>query len=124
MDNDIRQVSFLMRDGRYAAALELQKEMVKKYPRNPMAWELYAMVHRIVGDHDGADKSLEYALKLSPDSAKLHYDKGYNYIQMLKFPAAKAFRHSITIPGTRAEAHYSLAVCLERQGNFVAHQIL
>lgn len=85
------------------------REASNLVPLDPTIHNALARIYSKLGQRDEALSMFEYAVKLSPDSAKLHYDAGVEALnQRLYSKSAEHLRSSLALDDSSADAHKAL----------------
>lgn len=108
----------LYQQGHNAEAIRALKEVVKKHPKDPLAWHYLGLSLGLKEDWKGARKAFEQAVALRPGFAAsranlantLLFTKGVN-------DAEKEAKQALSLEPTNAEAHYILGSIRLLQGS-------
>ena len=79
----------LLEEERYAAGIDLLREVVEAAPHATAAWINLAIAQRAIGDLEGAEASLAKALALSPRHPAAHNELGIVYRRTGRFDQAR-----------------------------------
>jgi len=80
LDPDLAEAHVRRRQGRFEEALELQRQVVELDPRNAVElWQL-GITQRFLRDYEGANRSLDRAIELSPTYWNPYFWKAQNIV--------------------------------------------
>ncbi|WP_051327916.1 tetratricopeptide repeat protein [Desulfatirhabdium butyrativorans] len=105
--------------GRYESAASGLDDYMRRFPEDPDAWNLKALLHRANLQYEAAAQCLEHALRLNPKNATYWNNLGAMYKDLGQTEKAiGAFEKTIAIDPQYADAYYNLGYAYQGQGQY------
>ena len=107
----------LYQQGHNAEAIKALKEVVKKHPKDALAWHYLGLSLVLNDDWKGARKAFERTVALRPDLAACRANLANALLFTNASEAEKQARQALSLEPTNAEAHYVLGTIRLLQGS-------
>ncbi len=108
----------LLKAGDPAAASQVLQQGLARHDRDPELWFLDGVAAFYQGQYQGALESLDAAIRLKPDFAQAHFNRGLALRESKQLAdAVSAFQQAIVHDPAYAEAWYGLAVTSRDHGD-------
>lgn len=103
--------------GEFKIAEGLALAMTRRFPNYPFGWTAYGAILRQIGSLNSSLRAVEEAVRLSPNNAQAHNNRGNALRDMGRLTEAEAsFREAIKLKPDYAEAHSNLGNALQDMG--------
>lgn len=113
----LREASILLKDGKLEEAIQLYQEALLEFPRVGRIYSSLGYAYQLAGNSRAALLAYEDALRFGDASPELYNNLGVTYESIGQSRLAeKAYRKAIDMTGF-PDAHYNLAVLLEKRGD-------
>ena len=116
---EIKTVSTLFYEGRYAEVEPLARSLTARFPLQGDGWKILGATLKQLGRTTEAVSALQQAAALLPGDAGLHNNLGNILNQLGRYGEAEAcFRRALLIKPDFAEAHYNLGIAVKALGQY------
>ena len=116
---EIKTVSALFYEGRYAEVEPLARSLTARFPLQGDGWKILGATLKQLGRTTEAMSALQRATALLPGDAGLHNNLGNILNQLGQYGEAEAcFRRALLIKPDFAEAHYNLGIAVKALGQY------
>lgn len=113
----IEKLATLFQQGRFPETIMVAIDLLEKHPNTPLIWNILGLSQINSGQLEDAATSFSTAIRLSPNSADLHFNLGNTLKKQAKYPeATSCFLQALKIKSDYPEALNNLGNCLEEQG--------
>jgi predicted O-linked N-acetylglucosamine transferase (SPINDLY family) len=112
----LRHALRMHREGQYAEAERVYREILRAEPDHPDAPQLLGLLEHRAGRHEAAVDLIARAIALAPAAAALHVNLGEAFRCLGRIDdAIRCYRQAIALDPAITEAHFNLGVvCTER----------
>ena len=113
----IKPIIELFSNGQIQEALDAVETLIKKYPNQPILFNICGVFYKQIGQLDKAIKRFEKALAINPEYAEAHNNLGVTLQKLGQLDSAvESYKKAITSNPEYTEAHNNLGLILQDLG--------
>jgi Tfp pilus assembly protein PilF len=113
----IKPILELFSNGQIQEAFDAIETLIKKYPNQPILFNICGVFYKQIGQLDEAIKRFKKALNINPDYAEAHNNLGVALQQLGQLDSAvESYKKAITSNPEYTEAHNNLGLILQNLG--------
>jgi tetratricopeptide (TPR) repeat protein len=113
----IKPILELFSNGQIQEAFDAVETLIKKYPNQPILFNICGVFYKQIGQLDKAIKRFEKALAINPDYAEAHNNLGVTLQQLGQLDSAvESYKKAITSNPEYTEAHNNLGLLQQNLG--------
>ena len=115
--DQIKPIIELFSNGQIQEAFDGIETLIKKYPNQPILFNICGVFYKQIGQLDEAIKRFEKALTIKPNYAEAHNNLGVTLQKLGQLDSAvESYKKAITFKPDYAEAHNNLGATLQKLG--------
>lgn len=116
-ESQVQTVISLFTNGKLNEALKINKDLIKKYPNEPVLFNICGACYFGLDEHQLAVNSFKKAISINPNYAEAYYNSGNSQrlLGHLK-EAVKSYQSAIKIKSNYPQAHNNLGVTFQDLG--------
>jgi len=115
--DQIKPIIELFSNGQIQEAFDGIETLIKKYPNQPILFNICGVFYKQIGQLDEAIKRFEKALTIKPNYAEAHNNLGVTLQKLGQLDSAvESYKKAITSNPEYTEAHNNLGVTLQKLG--------
>ncbi len=113
----IKPIIELFSDGQIQEAFDAIEALIKKYPNQPILFNICGVFYKQIGQPDEAVKRFEKAIAIKPNYAEAHNNLGVTLQKLGQLDSAvESYKKAITSNPEYTEAHNNLGLILQDLG--------